>query len=319
MSGDICLLNFDGTLQLQNQLKIRAREWIDLSDLQGCHGYCEQHALRQIRKRLQSRKCRGITFIGSGHYHYVTYVLMSEIRQPFSLILFDHHTDLSPNDDAAVLSCGSWLTHALNTLPFLKHAVIIGANPENRFVAESANSEPAAIESKNLKSDTIEPKNPKAGPRLYTVKPENSKLDTVEHANRKTCAVEHANPNPGTVEHANPKTVTLISESEVKRLPTAALIRKIRSSLPDLPVYISVDKDVLSEKDAATNWDQGSMTLDQLLMLIRCLKQHRTVIAADVCGELPLSPLDHFAAERVRLAKMNEAANRAIADILTAS
>lgn len=275
MSGDISLLNFDGTFHIQNQLKTRAGEWIDMSDLQGCHGYCEQQTLHRIKTRLQSRKYRGVTFIGSGNYHYVTYVLLSEIRQPFSLILFDYHTDLSPREDAAVLSCGSWVTHALYTLPLLKHVVIVGADPGNHVSMEFANGHPV----------TAEP----VAPDAADMKP------------------------------ACPKPVTLISESDVKRLSTAALLRKIRASLPDLPVYISVDKDVLSEKDAATNWDQGSMTLQQLLTLIRRLKQDYTVIAADVCGELPLSPLDHFAADRVRLAKKNETANRAIADILTAS
>lgn len=36
-----------------------------------------------------------------------------------------------------------------------------------------------------------------------------------------------------------------------------------------LPVYISIDKDVLCEKDVATNWNQGDLTLNELKDMLR--------------------------------------------------
>ena len=39
-----------------------------------------------------------------------------------------------------------------------------------------------------------------------------------------------------------------------------------KCQLPELPIYVSVDKDVLSKECASTNWDQGNL-------------------ASDVCGE----------------------------------
>lgn len=249
----ISLLNFDGTLQKQPLLRRYPYEWIDFSDLRGCHGYCGADSLRKIQNRLRARKHRNITLIGNGNYHYVTYLLLSEIRQPFSLILFDHHTDLALNDDLTCISCGSWVSMALRTLPLLKRVMIIGAHPPD-----------------------------------------------------------------GRQETDFPDNVMIISEEEVRRLSTAEVMREIRSILPEQPVYISVDKDVLDQGNAVTNWDQGSMTLEQLLDVIRELKRTRPIAGGDVCGELPLSPVDLLSDEKLRRLKKNEIANKAIVDVLLA-
>jgi arginase family enzyme len=253
VNSGISLLNFDDTLHNQPLLGRYPGEWIDFSDLRGCHGYCSIDSLRQIQHRLQSRKHKRITLIGNGNYHYVTYVLLSEIRQPFSLVLFDHHTDLAPGGDTPILSCGSWVSAALKTLPMLRRVVIIGAHPPND--------------------------------RQASVMTDN---------------------------------VTIISEQEVCHLSTAEVVRAIRSALPDLPLYISVDKDVLDRENAVTNWDQGSMNLRQLLDVIRELKRTLPLAGVDVCGELPLSPVDMLSGERARLLKKNELANKAIVDVLLA-
>lgn len=39
-------------------------------------------------------------------------------------------------------------------------------------------------------------------------------------------------------------------------------------AIPTRSVYVSIDKDVLNEADAITNWDQGNMKLGQLLDLL---------------------------------------------------
>ena len=54
------------------------------------------------------------------------------------------------------------------------------------------------------------------------------------------------------------------------------------------PVYISIDKDVLTPRQATTNWDQGSLSLGQLESLLRVILRHERVIGIDICGELPL-------------------------------
>ncbi|MBP5336397.1 MAG: hypothetical protein J6Y63_02670 [Bacteroidales bacterium] len=54
--------------------------------------------------------------------------------------------------------------------------------------------------------------------------------------------------------------------------------------LPDLPVYVSVDLDVLSQDYARTDWDQGEMTLEELqAALCRLIATHR-ILGVDLCG-----------------------------------
>ena len=55
-------------------------------------------------------------------------------------------------------------------------------------------------------------------------------------------------------------------------------------SLSELPVYISVDLDVLSEDYARTNWDQGTMTMDELYSMLSALARSRRIVGADICG-----------------------------------
>ena len=53
-----------------------------------------------------------------------------------------------------------------------------------------------------------------------------------------------------------------------------------------LPLYISVDKDVMSTDECITNWDQGDLSLEDLRSLIRSYAEGRTLIGADICGGL---------------------------------
>ena len=64
---------------------------------------------------------------------------------------------------------------------------------------------------------------------------------------------------------------------------TAYDIIKYKSSA--LPLYISVDKDVLSEEVLKTNWDQGDMTLKQFEDIFDMLLNTRRIIGIDICGE----------------------------------
>lgn len=52
-----------------------------------------------------------------------------------------------------------------------------------------------------------------------------------------------------------------------------------------IPVFLSVDLDVLSEEEVVTNWDQGEMSLQTLLHLLRTVCRRRPVIGMDICGD----------------------------------
>ncbi|SEN51066.1 Arginase family protein [Lihuaxuella thermophila] len=131
---DVTLLNFDDAYLWQRKLSGFAGEWIDLSDVTEANLFCADRALTEIGNRLSGRTRRGITFIGNGNYHYVTYLLLSEINRPFSLILFDNHTDAKlPGGVPGLLSCGSWVSEAVLRLPHLRQAVIVGVSREQNL------------------------------------------------------------------------------------------------------------------------------------------------------------------------------------------
>ena len=69
---------------------------------------------------------------------------------------------------------------------------------------------------------------------------------------------------------------------------TSRLIRSVADdsygAVSDLPVFLSIDLDVLRPEDFRTNWDQGSMTLEELLDIIGSLAACRRIAAIDICG-----------------------------------
>ena len=52
-----------------------------------------------------------------------------------------------------------------------------------------------------------------------------------------------------------------------------------------IPLYISVDKDILSEEVFQANWDQGSLPAERLEEWIRAFKKKFRLIGLDLCGE----------------------------------
>ena len=63
---------------------------------------------------------------------------------------------------------------------------------------------------------------------------------------------------------------------------------KITGQLGNLPLYISVDKDVLRPEDARTTWSQGSMDGESLLAFLNRTVQavgKENILALDICGE----------------------------------
>ena len=53
-----------------------------------------------------------------------------------------------------------------------------------------------------------------------------------------------------------------------------------------LPVYISIDKDVLDVLECRTNWNQGGMKINAMLELLAFVIETHQVIGMDICGEM---------------------------------
>ena len=80
--------------------------------------------------------------------------------------------------------------------------------------------------------------------------------------------------------------VTFIRESELNTLSPQTTLSSFvyRLSSPH-SLYISIDKDALAPAYAATNWDQGSLTLDALKECISTLAANHKILGIDICGE----------------------------------
>ena len=81
--------------------------------------------------------------------------------------------------------------------------------------------------------------------------------------------------------------VTFIRESELKKHPEnlSSLVCSELASVHSSNLYISIDKDALSTAEAATNWDQGSLTFEQLADTLQVLAQSHKILGIDICGE----------------------------------
>jgi hypothetical protein len=53
---------------------------------------------------------------------------------------------------------------------------------------------------------------------------------------------------------------------------------------------MSIDKDLISEQEAKTNWDQGHLSINRLAQLLATIIENRQVEGIDVCGEWPVRP-----------------------------
>lgn len=241
MASGVSVLNFDRTYHMQLRLQRAGYEWIHLLDLQGVRGYCTRESLTEIRERIAKRRARDITLLGSGQYHYVSLLLLSEIKQAFTLVLFDRHSDMMQAPTDQLITCGSWARTAIKRLPYLHRVVLLGLSDE---AAELV---------------------------------------------------------PGTVRHR-------VASFTYRRL-TSATISDIVREIPTEAVYISVDKDVLSPRDALTDWGQGHLALRQVIRLFNEIGRRRRIIGVDICGEYSCSPVNRFSPQTQRAVRLNERAN----------
>jgi len=101
---------------------------IDCSDIMGINGYCDEQAIKIIRRRIAGFPLKGIHFIGSNNYHYISKFWIDRIRIPFSLVLFDHHSDMQPGMIKGLLSCGNWVKFLLDNNLFLQKVFLIGTS-----------------------------------------------------------------------------------------------------------------------------------------------------------------------------------------------
>jgi arginase family enzyme len=86
------------------------------------------------------------------------------------------------------------------------------------------------------------------------------------------------------LKHIEPQYLSRIIEFKESQLEDLEAWQKFHTLHFNLPIYISIDKDVLSTDEEQTNWDQGKATLKELKRLLLILMKNDRLIGVDICG-----------------------------------
>jgi arginase family enzyme len=120
-------------------------------------------------------------------------------------------------------------------------------------------------------------------------------------------------PSVGATEHlATSIRKKIVSVPALSATTPTELLAEIRTD----DVYLSIDKDVLAPSVVRTNWDQGNLTLDSLLPFLDEFVRLQDLRGADICGELPASPIELMRPEVHAAIIKNESANERLLETL---
>ena len=206
----LCLHNFTGVYEKQDFYKDYSYELFNDRALNGVRGYMDEEARKYLLEEIKVRsKLTSIHLLDSGNYHHLSRVYLDLIKEPFNLVVYDNHTDMQFSAFGNILSCGSWIADAYETLHNLNKIIVVGAN--SKYIEECAFNKDKRVVFADSISD------------VYL-------------------------------------------ESQ-------------------LPIYISIDKDVLSANEFISDWDQGGMSLATLKEELKFLIGRFRIIGTDICGE----------------------------------
>ena len=121
-------MNFTGVYDYEPFSHNKKFTWLNCTHLQGVECYCDKESAHALKRVIANYPADGIHFIDSGNYHYLTKFWTDKIQQPFSLIVFDHHPDMQPPLFEEMISCGSWVEDTIESNPYLRKVIIIGAS-----------------------------------------------------------------------------------------------------------------------------------------------------------------------------------------------
>jgi arginase family enzyme len=233
------ILDFTGVYDDEFAKEKTSLTWIDCTDITGCDMYVSDEAEKQIGERVDSVGIHGIHFIDSGNYHYVTKIMTDRIKEPFSLVVFDHHTDMQKPMIEGLTSCGDWAGKVIKDNPYICQLILVG--PEKKD-----------INAIGLRSN-----------KLITYSAQEIRAEAME--------------------------------SKTNQIDLS------------VPVYISIDKDILDESISETNWSQGHMKLGTLEHMLGIIIRNQKVLGIDICGECDTNmPLPEYMEDEEKNGELNK-------------
>lgn len=257
------LLNLDGSVKAQQKLlNYYSAEICELEDLGAqVRLWMNRHTADLIEDRIKNSSFNKVTFLGSGDFHNLSCLFTARIQEPVSLIVFDFHPDwdiLPPR-----LGCGSWVTQALRN-KFIQKCLLIGVSSEDL-------SWPG-IQSANLNSLRGE------------------RLEIYPYLHNPTRVYLRQVSRNSSVSLNKKLLSTKIIWSELKDKNIEEFFLARIQSLPTKKVYVSIDKDCLKSDFALTNWEEGKLSLDQLLTMLKIIKEKLDIVGLDITGDYSKVP-----------------------------
>ena len=189
-----------------------------------------------------------ITLLGSGDFHHLTLALLRRQRHPFNLLVIDKHPAWMRG--LPVLHCGGWLQHAAR-LPQVRRIFHLGgdANFDNayRWVA----------------------------PRNLV---DQGKIVVVPATRRFEHGFWQNHPH-------RPLRPTMDAPIDRERLEE--LLWPYLEDLDRLPLYVSLDKDVMWMPESVANWDSGRLDLTEVQEILQFFLKAagNDLLGMDICGD----------------------------------
>lgn len=257
-------LDLDGSLAPQTSLRTIA-PWqsvstVDLRDLgPRLRLWSRDRTVRLARERIVAQAPDGPTLhlLGSGDFHHLAAVLIERAREPVTIVHIDNHPDwvrLAPR-----WHCGSWVNRALR-LPRVERVVTLGPCSDDLVRPDLKGGNLPALEAGRIILFPWEHAPSRVWRRVADGPGRHWENGHIHWQNLAQTGLENA-------------------------------LNGIISVLSTDAVWLSIDKDVLDEREALTNWDQGRMPLSALLRIIDAVGARKRIVGADICGEF--SPIAH--------------------------
>ena len=273
------VLNFSGVYETQEFWREENASVLELKAMSGCNCYCSEEAFISLKSRIHDAELRDIHFMDSGNYHYMTRLWVEKTEEPFQLLVLDHHTDMQPPAFGGLLSCGGWVRSSLEEIKNLCSVLIIGPPRQTEETRETEEIRETEGARRTAEADRIS-----IGIENGCERPEKSCTEnSVENRGRLLPLEE-------------------LEREDAPSLEAGFLQRYLK---PELPLYISLDKDIFSERVLKTNWDQGTMEEGQLFRILEVcfrLAEERRIpmLGFDICGE-PEAGSDRFVSDSDRV------------------
>jgi len=256
------ILDLDGALDAQTSLRSSA-PWtsvstVPLRDLAPrLRLWSRERTMRAARARIHAQAHGEPTLhlLGSGDFHHLAVLLMEQAREPVTIIHIDNHPDwvrLAPR-----WHCGSWVNQALR-LAQVQRVITLGPCSDD-------------LVRPDLKGGNL--------PALATGR---IVLFPWRHAPSRIW--RRIADGPGHRCENGYLAWRNLAEIGVEKA-LDVIIPLIQTEA----IWISIDKDVLSETDALTNWDQGQMPLAAVVQIVAGVGARKRIVGADICGEFSVA------------------------------